>query len=309
MSFFDQQHDPTRRENLDPRVSAWRDGKPNTASSAGYAQIAQNTPKSALGLSIVGSKIVTPIHAKTRDKLPSNVRGFHNTNKAGPSSLDTEYRSVTNRSLGSAWSGTPRASVRGQSGNASAFAGSASRLSGPDFIPDVRGASARATGQALSSTAPPARPSNAPNTPTPSAGNAALGSSSTGHESIPPHLRPSPNASPASTPGSSKDSKNPSNMNAGKVAKSAKDDSKFLCTYRDCTRGFAKEKDLKNHKDEEHEWCRVCKTDFNDFDELLEHKKYSDRHICCLVCGENFRSEAGRDRHQRQVSWSRDDHA
>ena len=301
MSFFDQQHDPTRREDLDPRINAWRDKQPNIASSPGYVQMAQNAQKSALGSSIVGGKIVTPVHAKPRDNLPSTVRGFHSTNKSGPSSVDTEYHSVTNRS---AWSGTPPARVRGQSGNVPAFAGSATRMSGPALMADVRGGSAsHATGQASSYKAPPAGRSNVPKASMPSTGATGQPSSSKPRESIPPHLRPSPSASSAPTSKPSKDdSKSSLKMNAGIVAKSAKDASNFPCTYKDCIRGFAKEKDLKDHKDEEHEWCRLCKMDFEEFDDLLEHKIYSERHICCAVCGEDFRSEGGRDKHQRQVS-------
>ncbi|KAK4692966.1 hypothetical protein P7C71_g4336, partial [Lecanoromycetidae sp. Uapishka_2] len=89
-------------------------------------------------------------------------------------------------------------------------------------------------------------------------------------------------------------------MNAGKAAKSAKFDSPFPCTYEECTRGFLKERDMKRHKDEDHEWCRVCNKDFEDDEALLSHKIDSERHICCPKCGEDFRSEAGRDRHQRQ---------
>ncbi|KAL2037468.1 hypothetical protein N7G274_009749 [Stereocaulon virgatum] len=300
MSFFDQQHDPTRREDLDPRINAWRETKPNIASLPGYVQTAQKAQKSASGSSTVGGKVVMPFHANARDNLSSNVRGFHNTNKSGPSFVDTDYRSVTNQS---AWSGTPPASVRGQSADVPAFAGSASRMSGPAFKPDVRGGSAsNSTGQASSSRAPPAGSSSVPKASMPSTGAAGQPSSSKSRESIPPHRRPSPSASSASTSKPTKGhSKSSLQMNAGIVAKSAKDDSNFPCTYKDCDRGFAKEKDLKDHKDEEHEWCRLCKMDFEEFDDLLEHKIYSERHICCAICGEDFRSEGGRDKHQRQM--------
>ena len=91
-------------------------------------------------------------------------------------------------------------------------------------------------------------------------------------------------------------------MNAGKLAKSAKQDSKVPCTYADCTRGFTKETDMKRHKDEDHEWCRLCNVDCADDEALLEHKVQSEMHICCDVCGEDFRSEKGKERHMRQVS-------
>ena len=94
-------------------------------------------------------------------------------------------------------------------------------------------------------------------------------------------------------------------MNAGKLAKSAKYDSKVPCTYEDCTRGFTKETDMKRHKDEDHDWCRLCNVDCVDDLAVLEHKVQSERHICCDVCGEDFRSETGKERHMRQVSlWS-----
>ena len=94
-------------------------------------------------------------------------------------------------------------------------------------------------------------------------------------------------------------------MNAGKLAKSAKLDSKVPCTYENCTRGFTKESDMKRHKDEDHEWCRLCGVDCADDEALLEHKVQSDRHICCDFCGEDFRSDMGKERHMRQVrSWT-----
>ena len=91
-------------------------------------------------------------------------------------------------------------------------------------------------------------------------------------------------------------------MNAGKIVKSAKHDSKVPCTYEDCTRGFTKEVDMKRHKDEDHEWCRLCNVDCADDEALLEHKVQSEMHICCDFCGEDFRSEKGKERHMRQVS-------
>ena len=91
-------------------------------------------------------------------------------------------------------------------------------------------------------------------------------------------------------------------MNAGKIVKSAKHDSKVPCTYEDCTRGFTKEVDMKRHKDEDHEWCRLCNVDCADDEALLEHKVQSEMHICCDICGEDFRSEKGKERHMRQVS-------
>ena len=90
-------------------------------------------------------------------------------------------------------------------------------------------------------------------------------------------------------------------MNAGKAAKSAKLDSNFPCTYKDCTRGFAKEKSMKAHKDEDHDWCRDCNLDFEDNDAFIQHKiENEDKHICCRICGTDFQSEGGRNRHEKQ---------
>ena len=91
-------------------------------------------------------------------------------------------------------------------------------------------------------------------------------------------------------------------MNAGKVVKSAKQDSKAPCTYKDCTRGFTNESDMKRHKDQDHDWCRLCNVDCADDLAFLEHKVISEVHICCDICGEDFRSEKGKERHMRQVS-------
>ena len=61
------------------------------------------------------------------------------------------------------------------------------------------------------------------------------------------------------------------------------------------------QKALKNHKEEEHDYCRVCDEDYDNWDKLLEHKMNSVNHITCGVCGEDFRSESGRDKHVHQV--------
>ena len=116
-----------------------------------------------------------------------------------------------------------------------------------------------------------------------------------------PHLRDVP-AAPTQAP------KAQIPMNAGKLAKSAKQDSKVPCTYEDCTRGFTNVADMTKHKAEDHDWCRICDVDCADDTAMLEHKVKSEMHICCDICGEDFRSERGKERHMRQVSlwsWSR----
>lgn len=113
-------------------------------------------------------------------------------------------------------------------------------------------------------------------------------------EMPPPHLR-------GKLAAAAQPSKPTPPMNVEKLARSVKYDSKVPCTYEDCTRGFTKEADMRKHKDQVHEWCRLCNVDCADDEALLEHKVQSEAHICCDVCGEDFRSEMGKERHMRQV--------
>ena len=152
-------------------------------------------------------------------------------------------------------------------------------------------------GQASSSKASPARyqPSST------SSWNEHVGTQGKLEKWRPPHLRDVPAATTQA-------SKAQPPMNAGKLAKSAKQDSKVPCTYKDCTRGFTKESDMKKHKADDHDWCHICDVDCADDLAMLEHKVQSEMHICCDICGEDFRSERGKERHMRQVSlcsWSR----
>ena len=71
----------------------------------------------------------------------------------------------------------------------------------------------------------------------------------------------------------------------------------FPCTYAECKRGFQNIGDLRIHKENEHDYCRTCDVDCEDFDVMHQHKIMSDKHICCTVCSMDFRSESGRDRH------------
>ncbi len=97
-------------------------------------------------------------------------------------------------------------------------------------------------------------------------------------------------------------------MNPGTAAKHAKQDSLHPCSYAECSMGFGKLFELKEHKEEEHDWCRKCDVDCEDWDDLVQHKISSPRHIACQFCGEDFKSEAGKDRHERQVcQWVRFD--
>ena len=133
---------------------------------------------------------------------------------------------------------------------------------------------------------------------------------------LPPHLRgnsiaSSSDAAPsrASTTLGSQHGKlgtraSPS-MNPGVAAKSAKLVSKFPCSYGDCSMGFQTKKAMEKHKKEEHPYCDRCKEDFVDDEDLLNHKIESEDHIVCCICGQDFFTEGGRDRHERQVLSSR----
>ena len=124
---------------------------------------------------------------------------------------------------------------------------------------------------------------------------------------LPPHLRhrnvdTAGNITPSSSKLSKRGTRAPPTINAGTAAKSAKLASNYPCTYPDCTLGFVKENSMKKHKEEDHHYCRLCDEDYFDFDNFLYHKLETFEHICCCICGEDFQSEGGRDRHERQVS-------
>lgn len=74
------------------------------------------------------------------------------------------------------------------------------------------------------------------------------------------------------------------------------------CSYKGCNRRFDKEKGLRIHKEAEHDYCKVCDEDFDDSDALHFHKMQSEKHVVCNICGIEFLSEPGRDRHAKQVS-------
>lgn len=280
MSFFDQQWDPTARENLPSQVKAWRNGQVNTASSPGYTENARKAQNSASGATIVGGKIVKPVHARPRESLPSNVHGFHNTNNAGQSPKQT-------------------------------YAGSTSRFSAPDFIPHPqkslkhdtqnRGSASSAGGQPSTERSHQHDAKEGSGIPS-LTGHIRQTSPSEASEMLPPHLRNLPSAKTnVNALGNNQNAEPSAKMNAGKATKSVKYDSNFPCTYEECTRGFMTKKAFKDHKEEEHNYCRDCDEDYDSWELLLNHKTNSDKHICCGVCGQDFRSESGRDKHVRQV--------
>lgn len=277
MSFFDPSNAP-KKPDADPRVraSGWNGKKLGAFGDDTYRQKAQQAQSNSS--SIVGGKIMRPIHAEPRSNLPSNVHGFHNAN-ASESSWTGSYTHNTDRQR------NPPVGATNFSKNAP---------------PGVRGQPG------------PSAVKTAGQTP----------SAKEKENNLPPHLRRASTASGpsiVSTPSGTSAQKTSKHgtraalpMNSGTAAKSAKHSSRFPCSYEDCTQGFERERELKVHKHDNHDYCRVCDEDFDDDKELLRHKINSDYHICCCVCGDDFHSEGGRDRHQRQVSnqslciaWSR----
>ena len=92
------------------------------------------------------------------------------------------------------------------------------------------------------------------------------------------------------------------------------------CTYPDCTKYFATEKEMKYHKvaEPQHYYCKKCNTDCKDWNDLTHHKVIAmlpwlegrmrhnpdecPRHIVCEFCGMDFKSFGGRKKHREQVS-------
>lgn len=122
--------------------------------------------------------------------------------------------------------------------------------------------------------------------------------------------QPSQTSSPKHIPSTASShravSQEPSKLSAGAPppppAGSASQTSKFPCPYTDCTRGFLKEGDLRKHKMQDHDYCKICDEDFEDDEAFHKHKIMSERHITCTVCSLDFKSESGRDRHHKVVS-------
>ena len=82
-----------------------------------------------------------------------------------------------------------------------------------------------------------------------------------------------------------------------KTEKGAKFYKQFPCSYTNCNVGFNSLKGLQRHKLENHDYCKMCDLDCDDFQDLLDHKILSPKHITCHVCGEDFGSSGGRDGH------------
>ena len=317
MSFFEEKWDPTVRKNLPPQVNAWRNGQVNTASSPGYTENARKAQNSASGATIVDGKIMRAVHARPKENLPSNVHGFHNTERAGQWVKQTarpptsaSHMPPAGRPSSSATSDVSPSIVLGRSTSAAAYAGSTSRFSGPDFIPNAQSPSKHDTQSRDSSPSVARQPSSKPTpqratkeqeTPSSTEHNSQT-LSSEAHKMLPPHLRGlAATKTAANTSVNNRESGSSGKMDAGRVSRPIKYESNFPCTYEKCTRGFMTKKAFNRHKEEEHDYCRVCDEDYEDGDKLFEHKMSSRNHICCGVCGQDFQSEGGRDKHVRQV--------
>ena len=76
---------------------------------------------------------------------------------------------------------------------------------------------------------------------------------------------------------------------------------KFKCTYKDCDMWFESEKYMRRHKklSDEHDYCALCDMDFDDCDDLAKHKIFRpDKHnLACRICGAEFKSKSGLNRH------------
>lgn len=77
---------------------------------------------------------------------------------------------------------------------------------------------------------------------------------------------------------------------------------KISCTYEGCYQVFDTVESMKKHKhradDNIHAfYCKQCDEDCEDDVDELIHKIQSRKHIVCPVCGKDFQSEGGRDRH------------
>ena len=73
------------------------------------------------------------------------------------------------------------------------------------------------------------------------------------------------------------------------------------CTIKGCNENFPTLKLMKRHKKAQHDYCKLCDKDFEDYDAYFQHKIKSDSHIVCEICGADFRTPDGKNEHFRQV--------
>lgn len=229
---------------------------------------------------IADGKIKKAVSAEPRGNLPSNVHGSASNDKSGPAPSGNRSDNFLSNVRGPSVVNPNPAAWNEYASQASSFKASTVRQQpGPQTSWDELYAAQVSPSKASTTRQLPDTKTSPQNVPPPHlSGKSAVATQ------VPKPTLP---------------------MNGGKLAKSAKHDSKVPCTYENCTRGFTKETDMKRHKDEDHEWCRLCNVDCANDEALLEHKVQSDKHICCDICSEDFRSDMGKERHMRQVSfWS-----
>jgi hypothetical protein len=81
---------------------------------------------------------------------------------------------------------------------------------------------------------------------------------------------------------------------------------RIKCTYGTCYESFDSEKAMKNHKkhSDEHDYCDKCDEDFADYEAFARHKvlKPMEHNKACRVCGDEFKSGSGLQRHIELVS-------
>ncbi|OAP65758.1 hypothetical protein AYL99_01730 [Fonsecaea erecta] len=74
---------------------------------------------------------------------------------------------------------------------------------------------------------------------------------------------------------------------------------KIKCTYEECPKRFDTHQAMIRHKerDPNHSYCKRCDIDCQDDMFLFIHQLGSPAHICCPICGCEFKSSAARDNH------------
>ena len=92
---------------------------------------------------------------------------------------------------------------------------------------------------------------------------------------------------------------------------------KIECTFPDCQNRFHTIKEMRRHKDAapEHDYCKKCDCDCEDWDDLVQHKinamapwldhsaeeGTNPKHIVCEFCGMDFKSFGGRRIHRENT--------
>ncbi|KAK5118931.1 hypothetical protein LTR62_000142 [Meristemomyces frigidus] len=94
---------------------------------------------------------------------------------------------------------------------------------------------------------------------------------------------------------------------------------KVKCTYSDCQEMFPDQKAMRRHKkyNDEHDYCKPCDIDFQDFETFTQHKvtmmdefqrnrkhvanDARPKHIVCEFCGEDFETFGGRRLHRERT--------